>query len=604
MAQVRSPEEREKAIAFPCFLRYEAPTVLLGLVAPPAPSLDRNSNSNRATIVGVVDPDAPAVSNASANTPTHTNSNTCGTLFSSSHGGHLSIPAAKLAAAKTAARDGYLASQQSMPVARCVVAGQTATTGTAAATGGATRGGGGGASSSHAHQQQQRLPAPPLSVAGRRRPGGASNNNSTSGGGGRGAQSAAAAAANKAIAAGQPTAAARATAATPPPPMAAPHRNGDGPSTCASSAPAGSALPQHQSHPQQQQQQHLSETAAAAAASLSALMRSAGHQTSFVANVLASIFPPRLDTVDAHAATAPNNDHSKKGSSGGLDAWNASDTSITMSTTTNTTTASNKESASSSSTTAAAAMIVVVPVSVQTVSCAPATRDQVTALHDALRERLQHRRAEPTGLCPIRREVYGDVFSEVTRQVAVDEPGRGVLLQWIREEAERSLEVHADLVARGHAFSERKAAEALTGAAAITTTTTKGSGGGGFSSSSSSAPAWQSASSQSQSLSVGALRARLEVLRGDHAAIERRHHDCLVARDALEKRFDNENVARAKLQQDELAYLRRANQQLSVKLKAETEKASPPATAATTATTTNQAVMGDTAGGGDEPSSA
>lgn len=48
----------------------------------------------------------------------------------------------------------------------------------------------------------------------------------------------------------------------------------------------------------------------------------------------------------------------------------------------------------------------------QTVSSTPATRQDVINLQEMLDTRLQQNQARETGICPIRRELYGQAFGE------------------------------------------------------------------------------------------------------------------------------------------------------------------------------------------------
>lgn len=175
-------------------------------------------------------------------------------------------------------------------------------------------------------------------------------------------------------------------------------------------------------------------------------------------------------------------------------------------------------------------------VSVQTVSAAPASREDVMALHATLRERLEARRARASGLCGIRRSIYIDLFSELVRQVTIEEPARGLLLARVRENEEHALQVHAGLLREGENFVASKLLQ------------------------------------DTQSMAV--LQERLSDLRKDKTQLEVRRHDLQDARQELERRFEEQRQTRRAQQQDELNYLRRANQQLSLRLKMETERAS------------------------------
>lgn len=178
-------------------------------------------------------------------------------------------------------------------------------------------------------------------------------------------------------------------------------------------------------------------------------------------------------------------------------------------------------------------------VSVQTVSAAPAFREDVVALHATLQKRLEERRARPTGLCPIRRALYFDLFSELVRQITVEEPARGLLLARVREEAEHALQVHASLLREGQRFVAGKLMQ--------------------------------------DNHDALILKERIAALRQEKVALEVQKHELLETLKEMEQRFEEERQLRRKQQQDEVKYLRHANQQLSLRLKMETERESAAA---------------------------
>ncbi|CAD2217734.1 dynein light intermediate chain, axonemal [Angomonas deanei] len=170
------------------------------------------------------------------------------------------------------------------------------------------------------------------------------------------------------------------------------------------------------------------------------------------------------------------------------------------------------------------------------VSAQPASREDVTALHRAMIQRLELRRAKPTGLCAIRREVYEDVFSEVIRQVTLEEPARGVLLQRLRDELHQSLLLHSNLRNRADYFASRK----------------------------------QNADRSSEE----DLKKRIAALEAEKREIEARKAALRKQQAEMNKRYEQERFKRNKDEQEELQYLRRTNQQLSIRLKMETERVS------------------------------
>lgn len=72
---------------------------------------------------------------------------------------------------------------------------------------------------------------------------------------------------------------------------------------------------------------------------------------------------------------------------------------------------------------------------VQRVSPAPATRAEVVALQEQLDRLLRERQARETGVCPVRAELYAQLFDELIRQVTVSCAERGLLLLRVRDEA-------------------------------------------------------------------------------------------------------------------------------------------------------------------------
>lgn len=174
-------------------------------------------------------------------------------------------------------------------------------------------------------------------------------------------------------------------------------------------------------------------------------------------------------------------------------------------------------------------------IAVQFVSTTPASRKEVVALHERLVNKLEKRYARPNGYCPIRREIYDDVFDELIRQITLEEPGRGVLLQRLKDESQKSLKVHANLAQRAQHFSTRKLLFSSDG--------------------------------------IKGMQDTISDLQKDIASLEVKLFELKQKRSKIEKKYNEEREERAKPQQDELTYWRRTNQQLSMRLKAETEKA-------------------------------
>lgn len=93
---------------------------------------------------------------------------------------------------------------------------------------------------------------------------------------------------------------------------------------------------------------------------------------------------------------------------------------------------------------------------VQSVSSTPATRLDVVALQELLDTKLQQRQARETGICPVRRELYSQVFDELIRQVTINCAERGLLLLRVRDELRMTIAAYQTLYESSVAFGMRK----------------------------------------------------------------------------------------------------------------------------------------------------
>lgn len=100
---------------------------------------------------------------------------------------------------------------------------------------------------------------------------------------------------------------------------------------------------------------------------------------------------------------------------------------------------------------------------VQQVSSSPATRLDVINLQEQLDTKLQQRQARETGICPVRRELYSQVFDELIREVTINCSERGLLLLRIRDEIRMTLAAYQTLYESSVAFGMRKALQAEAG---------------------------------------------------------------------------------------------------------------------------------------------
>ncbi|ESL11294.1 dynein arm light chain [Trypanosoma rangeli SC58] len=97
---------------------------------------------------------------------------------------------------------------------------------------------------------------------------------------------------------------------------------------------------------------------------------------------------------------------------------------------------------------------------VQFVSSTPATRLDVINLQERLDVLLQERRARETGICPVREELYRQVFEELIRQVTVNCAERGLLLLRVRDELRMTFDAYRSLYESSAAYGMRKALQA------------------------------------------------------------------------------------------------------------------------------------------------
>lgn len=104
---------------------------------------------------------------------------------------------------------------------------------------------------------------------------------------------------------------------------------------------------------------------------------------------------------------------------------------------------------------------------IQQVSSTPATRLDVVNLQEELDRRLQQRQARETGICPVRRELYSQVFDELIRQVTINCAERGLLLLRVRDEIRMTIAAYQTLYESSVAFGMRKALQAEQGKAEL-----------------------------------------------------------------------------------------------------------------------------------------
>ena len=172
---------------------------------------------------------------------------------------------------------------------------------------------------------------------------------------------------------------------------------------------------------------------------------------------------------------------------------------------------------------------------VQLISSQPSNRLEVIHLQEVLDNRLIHRQARESGICPVRSSLYADVFDELIRQITIGCPERGLLLLRLRDEARMTMRAHKALFETSVAFGARKAAVAETG--------------------------------------LPEMRTTIRRLEHEKAELEAKVQELLHKIDAFEKSVQEERIQDEKKHGEEVSYYRKTNQQLSTHLKTETEKA-------------------------------
>ncbi|CAH8431640.1 unnamed protein product [Heterobilharzia americana] len=165
---------------------------------------------------------------------------------------------------------------------------------------------------------------------------------------------------------------------------------------------------------------------------------------------------------------------------------------------------------------------------IQHVSSTPATRLDVVNLQEELDRRLQQRQARETGICPVRRELYNQVFDELIRQVTINCAERGLLLLRVRDEIRMTIAAYQTLYESSVAFGMRKALQSEQGKADMERTI-----------------------------------ADLEQEKKD---LERQVYELKTKCEQIEKRAAEQRQLEEKKHQDEIQFLKRNNQQLKAQL--------------------------------------
>eukprot|EP00730_Choanoeca_flexa_P019865 TRINITY_DN9716_c0_g1_i3.p1 TRINITY_DN9716_c0_g1~~TRINITY_DN9716_c0_g1_i3.p1 ORF type:complete len:260 (+),score=67.28 TRINITY_DN9716_c0_g1_i3:46-825(+) len=165
---------------------------------------------------------------------------------------------------------------------------------------------------------------------------------------------------------------------------------------------------------------------------------------------------------------------------------------------------------------------------VQQVSAGPATRLDVLNLQEQLDSKLQQRQARETGICPVRRELYAQVFDELIRQVTVECAERGLLLLRVRDELRMTLSAYQTLYESSVAFGMRKALQAEAG--------------------------------------KGDMVNEIDALKQENADLQTEVQKLKAKCEEIEQRAKERRVTDERKHEEELQFLKRTNQQLKTQL--------------------------------------
>ncbi|EDQ87594.1 uncharacterized protein MONBRDRAFT_33249 [Monosiga brevicollis MX1] len=165
---------------------------------------------------------------------------------------------------------------------------------------------------------------------------------------------------------------------------------------------------------------------------------------------------------------------------------------------------------------------------VQSVSAGPATRIDVINLQEQLDGKLQQRQARETGICPVRRELYSQVFDELIRQVTVECAERGLLLLRVRDELRMTLAAYQTLYESSVAFGMRKALQAEAG--------------------------------------KGDMAGEIDQLKQENADLQAEVMKLKAKCEEIEQREKERRATEQRQHEEELQFLKRTNQQLKTQL--------------------------------------
>lgn len=165
---------------------------------------------------------------------------------------------------------------------------------------------------------------------------------------------------------------------------------------------------------------------------------------------------------------------------------------------------------------------------VQYVSSTPATRLDVINLQEQLDQLLLLRKAKETGICPVREELYQQCFDELIRQVTVNCAERGLLLLRVRDEIRMTINAYRTLYESSVAFGMRKALQAEQGKTE--------------------------------------MQQHIRQLEKDKVLLERQVKEWMSKTEAIEKKEAERRKNDEKKFEEELAFLKKQNQQFKQEL--------------------------------------
>uniref|UniRef100_A0A0N5BEJ3 Dynein light chain n=1 Tax=Strongyloides papillosus TaxID=174720 RepID=A0A0N5BEJ3_STREA len=96
---------------------------------------------------------------------------------------------------------------------------------------------------------------------------------------------------------------------------------------------------------------------------------------------------------------------------------------------------------------------------VEKTSTVPTTRLDLLSLHEKFEASLIDRNAKMFGICPIRRDLFDQLFDEIIRQVTINCAERGLLLLRIKHEFQLTIVSYQSVLESAIAYGIRKAIE-------------------------------------------------------------------------------------------------------------------------------------------------